>query len=121
MPLKSSVSKPLAALDYVTAIAVVPDERVVAGAEERRVGAFAADDRVVAAAAVEDVVAVAAVEGVVAVAAEQLCWGSAALSIEIVSSPLLPAPISVLQRRLAALDGYAPPFTKFAQPRCGWP
>ena len=36
------------ALDYVTAIAVVPDERVVAGAEERRVGAFAADDRVVA-------------------------------------------------------------------------
>src|SRR6478752_1346984 len=63
------------ALDLVTAIAVVPDERIVAGAEGRHVVAFAAHDRVVAVAAIEDVVARAAGQHVVAVAAEQMCGG----------------------------------------------
>src|SRR6185312_3443764 len=54
------------ALDLVTAIAVVPDERIVAGAEGRHV---------VAVAAIEDVVARAAGQHVVAVAAEQMCGG----------------------------------------------
>ncbi len=63
------------AVDRVVAVARIPDESVVAGAEERRVGAFTARDRVVAGAAVEGVVAAAADEDVVAVAAEQMCGG----------------------------------------------
>jgi hypothetical protein len=75
------------ALDYVTAIAVVPDERIVASAEGRHVGAFAAHDRVVAVAAIEDVVAGAAVESVVAVAAiEDVVAGAAVESVVAVAA-----------------------------------
>ena len=57
------------AFDGVAAVARVPDERVVAGAEERGVVAAAAGDEVVAVAADQRVVTVAAGDGVVAGAA----------------------------------------------------
>ena len=116
-----------AAVDLVIAVARIPDERVVAGAEERRVGAFTANDRVVALAADEGVVAVAAVEGVVAVAAEELiCAGAAGQRVVAVAAEQLcggqhcvverdrvvavPAEHhdfgGVGERRLAAVDGY---------------
>ncbi len=115
------------ALDLVIAVARIPDERVVAGAEERRVGAFTTDDRVVAGAAVEDVVTVAAVEGVVAIAAEELiCARAAGQHVVAIAAEQLcggqrcvverdrvvavPAGhhdfLGVVQRRLAAVDGY---------------
>ena len=57
------------ALDGVAAVARVPDERVVAGAEQGHVVAAAAGDGVVAVAADQRVVALAADDGVVAGAA----------------------------------------------------
>ena len=57
------------ALDDVAAVARVPDERVVAGAQQRHVVAAAAGDQVVAVAAEQHVVAVAAGDRVVAGAA----------------------------------------------------
>ena len=57
------------ALDGVAAVARVPDERVVAGAEQGHVVAAAAVDDVVAVAAEQRVVALAADDGVVAGAA----------------------------------------------------
>ena len=53
----------------IAAVARVPDECVVAGAELRRVAAATADDDVVAVAADQRVVAVAAGDGVIARAA----------------------------------------------------
>ena len=61
-PLNSSVSLPRLALDRVAAVARIPDEGVVAGAEQGRVVAAPADDDVVAGAAGDGVVAVAAVD-----------------------------------------------------------
>ena len=57
------------ALDDVVAVAGVPLEAVVAGAEQGAVGALVAVDEVVAVAAEEQVGAVAAAQGVVVVAA----------------------------------------------------
>ena len=68
-PLNIIVSVPSPALDRVAAVARIPDEGVVAGAELRSVVAAAAGDDVVAVAAEQRVVAVAAGDGVVAGAA----------------------------------------------------
>ena len=68
-PLNWSVSVPAWPFDRVAAVARVPDERVVAGAELGKVIAAAAGDGVVAVAAEQHVVAVAAGDGVVAGAA----------------------------------------------------
>ena len=61
-PLNSSVSMPGLTLDRVAAVARVPDERVVAGAEQGHVVAAPADDDVIAGAADDRVIAVAAVD-----------------------------------------------------------
>ena len=68
-PLNSIVSVPCLAFDGVAAVARVPLEDVVAGAEERRVVALLAVDEVVAVAAEQQVGAVAAEDRVVAGAA----------------------------------------------------
>src|SRR5262245_58607576 len=57
------------AFDDIAAVARIPNERIVPGAEPRRVGAAAAGDDVIAIAAEQRVVAVAAGDGVVASAA----------------------------------------------------
>ena len=65
-PLNTSVSRPAAALDDVAAVARVPDEAVVLGAEVGLVGAAVAVDAVVAGGAEQRLVAVAAEDDVVA-------------------------------------------------------
>ena len=69
LPLNSIVVGAVLALDDVAAVARIPLERVVAGAEERDVVALLAVDEVVAVAAEQDVDAVAAEQRVVARAA----------------------------------------------------
>ena len=68
-PLNTSVSVPVPPSDRVAAVAGIPGEGVVAGAEVGEVVAAAADHRVVAVAADQGVVALAAGDGVVAGAA----------------------------------------------------
>ena len=68
-PLNCSASVPALAFDGVAAVARVPLEGVVAGAQKRGVGALVAVDEVIAGAGVEGVGAVAAEQPVVARAA----------------------------------------------------
>src|SRR5215207_7434218 len=63
----------------IAAVAVVPDERVVARTAVHRVGAAVADDAVVAAAAAEDVVGLAAEDQVGPVGAAQRVHAGAAV------------------------------------------
>ena len=81
-PLTSTVSKPGAAfVDGIAAVAVVPDDRVIAGFGGQAVAAGAADDPIVAAITFDEVVFFATVDLVGAFFTEQLIGAGAAIDL----------------------------------------